>query len=193
MKVVIVFESMFGNTAALAGDVMAGLADAGADIALADVESAPEQVLLGCDLLVLAAPTHAFTLSRPESRAEAVSQGADPAHAATGLREWLTTLEATMPVTSQRPSIAVFDTRVTKVRHLPGSAARSVARALKKSGFDVVDRTSFYVEGITGPVASGEHERAREWGHGLARIVQLVGIPVSDGAFGGRRQGAGTG
>lgn len=168
MKVVIVFESMFGNTAALARDVMAGLADGGADVVLADVTSAPAQELLECDLLVLAAPTHALTLSRPESRAEAVTRGADPAHASTGLREWLTTLDTSSP----RPAIAVFDTRVSKVRHLPGSAARSAARALKKSGFAVVDRASFYVDDITGPLSPGEHERARGWGHGLALLVQ---------------------
>jgi len=174
VKVVIVFESMFGNTAALAGEVMAGLADAdaGADIALADVAAAPGQVLLGCDLVVLAAPTHALTLSRPESRAEAVAQGADPAHASTGLREWLTTLEVSMPVESQRPVVAVFDTRVSKARHLPGSAARSVARALRKSGFDVLDRQSFYVDGTTGPLSPGEQARAREWGRGLVRLVE---------------------
>ncbi len=172
MKVVIVFESMFGNTAALAGDVMAGLADAGADIALADVQSAPEQMLLGCDLLVLAAPTHALTLSRPESREEAVVQGADPEHAAPGLREWLSTLDSTMPPTSPRPAIAVFDTRVIKARHLPGSAARSAARILRRSGFTVVDRVSFFVDGTTGPVTVGQHELAREWGRGLAGLVQ---------------------
>ncbi len=170
MKVVIVFESMFGNTAALAGDVMAGLADAGADIALADVQAAPEQVLLGCDLLVLAAPTHALTLSRPASREEAVDKGADPARAGAGLREWLTTLDTTMPPTSPRPVIAVFDTRVVKARHLPGSAARSAARMLKQSGFEVVDRVSFFVDGTTGPVTLGQHELAREWGRGLAGL-----------------------
>jgi hypothetical protein len=172
MKVLIVFESMFGNTAALAGDVEAGLVDAGADVVLADVGSTHEQVLLGFDLLVLAAPTHALTLSRPASRTEAVSKGADPAHAATGLREWLATLDASLPPTSSRPAIVVFDTRVVKIRHLPGSAARSAARTLKKSGFAVVDRVSFYVDDIAGPVTAGEHDRAREWGRGLVGLVQ---------------------
>ena len=172
MKVVIVFESMFGNTAALAGEVMAGLVDAGADVALADVGSAADEVLQGCDLLVLAAPTHSLTLSRPESRAEAVSKGGDPAHSAVGLREWLTTLVAALPPTAPPPSIAVFDTRVMKARHWPGSAARSVARILWKSGYAVVDRETFYVEGITGPVSTGEHDRARSWGRGLARSVR---------------------
>lgn len=167
MKVVIVFESMFGNTAALADDVMAGLVAAGADVVLADVVSGPGQVLAGCDLLVLAAPTHAFSLSRPASRADAVSQGAHPDQATSGLREWLGTLAAVLPATSPRPSVAVFDTRVTKVRHLPGSAAKSASRILTKAGFTVVDRTSFYVDGATGPVSAGEHERARAWGRSL--------------------------
>ena len=51
---------------------------------------------------------------------------------------------------------------------------------LKKSGFAVVDRASFYVEDMAGPVSAGEHERAREWGHGLASLVSL-GAP-SQGA-----------
>lgn len=183
MKVLIVFESMFGNTAALAGDVMAGLTERGADVVMTDVSSAPGPGLPGCDLLVLAAPTHALTLSRPESRAQAVSKGADAARADTGLREWLTTLHSNLPPTSTPSSIAVFDTRVSKARHLPGSAARMVTRTLRKSGFIVADRQSFYVDDIAGPVQAGEHERAREWGRGLAGIVQpepvTHGRPVS--------------
>jgi hypothetical protein len=76
-----------------------------------------------------------------------------------------------MPSTSPRPPAAVFDTRVAKVRHLPGSAAGSAARTLRRSGFRVVERASFYVEDITGPVAAGEPERAREWGRGLGALV----------------------
>jgi hypothetical protein len=175
MKVVIVFESMFGNTEALARDVMGGLTDGGADVVLANVASAPVQEIPRCDLLVLAAPTHALTLSRPATRAEAVTKGADPSRSVTGVREWLTTLGTALPPTAPRPSIAVFDTRVSKVRRLPGSAARSVTRTLKKKGFVVVDRVSFYVEDIPGPLSAGEHERARAWGRGLAGPVHPGG------------------
>ena len=173
MKVVMVYESMFGNTAALAEAVTSGLADVGAVVALSEVTSVPAEGLLGCDLLVLAAPTHALTLSRPASRAEAVSKGADPAHATRGLREWLTNLDVTLSATATapRPSIAVFDTRMGKGRHWPGSAARSVERTMKKSGFAVVSRASFYVDAVAGPLAAGEHERAREWGRSLAELA----------------------
>ena len=172
MKVLIVFESMFGNTGALAREVMAGLVEGGAEVELAGVGSTPVQELLDCGLLVLAAPTHALTLSRPASRAEAVTKGADPAQAAAGLREWLTTLEAVLPPTTPRPSVAVFDTRVTKAKRWPGSAARSASRRLRKSGFAVMDRTSFYVDDIAGPISAGEPERARAWGRSLAALVQ---------------------
>lgn len=168
MKVLIVFESMFGNTAALARDVMAGLVEGGADVVLADVASVPGPELLGCDLLVLAVPTHALSLSELASRADAVSTGADPVQVATGLREWLSTLETASP----GPLIAVFDTRVPQARHLPGSAAWHVGRILRRSGVAVVDRVSFFVEDIPGPIGAGEHERACNWGRGLATIVQ---------------------
>ena len=171
MKVLIVYESMFGNTAALAEAVTSGLTDAGAVVALSEVTSVPAEGLLGCDLLVLAAPTHALTLSRPASRAEAVSKGADSLHATTGLREWLPNLDVTLPVNAPRPSIAVFDTRMGKGRHWPGSAARSVERIMKKSGFAIVGRASFYVDAVAGPLAAGEQERARDWGRALADLV----------------------
>ena len=41
------------------------------------------------DLLVVGAPTHAFSLSRPGTREEAVRQGAPAEHARTGIPEWL--------------------------------------------------------------------------------------------------------
>ncbi|MEO6510252.1 MAG: hypothetical protein ABIO16_04615, partial [Nocardioides sp.] len=72
-------------------------------------------------------------------------------------------------------AVAVFDTRVTKARHWPGSAARGLARTLTKSGFDVVDHISFYVDDIPGPVASGEHAHARAWGCQLAESFTPVG------------------
>ncbi len=114
------------------------------------------------------APTHALSLSQPETRTEAVSKGADPVHAAIGLREWLSTLDASISAKAPCPRLAVFDTRVHKARHLPGSAARSVARTMRKSGLRVADRVSFYVDDITGPVTLGEHQRARDWGRELA-------------------------
>ena len=60
-----------------------------------------------------------------------------------------------------RPAVAVFDTRIDKVRHLPGSAAKRAARVLRSHGFEVLDRpTSFYVADLKGPPNDGELDRA---------------------------------
>jgi flavorubredoxin len=171
MKTVIVFESMFGNTQRLAGDVRDGLVASGADVALAEVTEATAEEVAGCDLLVLAAPTHALGMSRRQTRADAVSKGADPAHATTGVREWLARLDGALPAASSRPRVAVFDTRIGKARRWGGSAAKRVERLLRDQGFTVVDRTSFFVDSTVGPLSLGEQERAREWGRALGDAV----------------------
>ncbi len=68
-----------------------------------------------------------------------------------------------------RCAVATFDTKVTKARHLPGSAAKGAARALKARAFRMVDEPhTFYVTDTPGPLAEGELERARAWGTKLA-------------------------
>lgn len=171
MKVAIVCESMFGNTDSLARQVQAGLVEAGAEVAQVDVGSAITSDFVDLDLLVLAAPTHALSLSRPESRAEAVALGADPARAVAGIREWLDDIEIYLPASRPRPVVAVLDTRILKSRHWPGSATHRAARGLRHAGFLVIDRVSFFVEGVTGPLAEGETVRARDWGSKLPELV----------------------
>lgn len=175
MKIQVVFESMFGNTEAFARQVAAGLAAAreGADrVVLADVRDLAAADLHGTDLLVVGAPTHAFSLSRPGTRADAVRQGADPARATLGAREWLAVLDEAFPSGVARPPVAVFDTRVSQVRRLPGSAARRAARLLRAKGFTVLDEpTSFYVGDVKGPPAPGEGDRAAAWGRRLAALA----------------------
>ena len=172
MKSVIVYESMFGNTEHIARKVAQGLAQPGSDAVLEDVREVGPSDLAATDLLVVGAPTHAFSLSRQSTRDDAVRQGADPSRASFGVREWLDTLDAAFPVPTDRPAVAIFDTRVEKVRRLPGSAAKRAARALRTRGFEILDRpTSFYVADVKGPVTFGEFDRAREWGTHLLELA----------------------
>jgi Flavodoxin len=173
MKSVIVYESMFGNTEHIARKIAQGLAPPGSDSLVKDVREVNPDELAGADLLVVGAPTHAFSLSRQSTRDDAVRQGADPSRASLGVREWLDTLEVALPVAAERPCVAIFDTRVEKVRRLPGSAAKRGARVLRAHGFEVLGRpTSFYVADVKGPVTFGEFDRAREWGTQLLQLVQ---------------------
>lgn len=167
MLVTMIYESMFGNTETLADAVALGLRDRGAEVAILHAGDPGVHDLHGLDLLVLAAPTHALSLSRPGTRADAVAQGSDPVRAATGLREWLdATPDAT--VGHEHPPVVVFDTKARIARHWPGSAARKTARALRHKGFEVAQHTTFYVDDVKGPILPGEVQRAREWGRTIA-------------------------
>lgn len=171
MRVTILCESMFGNTEHLAEAVRSGLEAVGATARLVEVATARTEDFADLDLLLIAAPTHALSLSRPESRAEAVDRGADPARAVVGVREWLVDVDVYFPPEVVRPPAVVFDTRVLKTRHWPGSAAGRAARGLRRAGFTVRERMSFFVEGITGPLADGESVRAYDWAqHLLDRV-----------------------
>jgi hypothetical protein len=167
----VVVESMFGNTDHLARAVADGLRDAGVDTAVVDVAAAPVDLSADLDLLVLGAPTHAFSLSRPSTRADAVRQGASPERAATGMREWLSAVLPQDPRHS--PVTAVFDTRVSKVRRLPAAAGPSAARLARRRGLTVLGRPQAYVVAdVCGPLVDGELERAAAWGHSLAAALE---------------------
>jgi hypothetical protein len=172
MNVLIVHESMFGNTREIAEAVAAGVRRGrpGAEdaVRLVHVDDAPRAIGEGLDLLLVGGPTHAFGMTRPQTRRDAATQGAPAARA--GVREWIESL-------APRPDLPVitFDTRV-HVRMLPGSAARCAAKALRHKGFDRAEQgETFWVEGTPGPLVPGERERAEQWGAELAaRVAQGV-------------------
>jgi len=164
MRVLVVYESMFGNTGAVARAVAKGLSE------LMDVEShevSKATVNDRFDLIVAGGPTHAFSLSRPSTREGAIAQGATGGSETIGLREWL----GSLPRATQSEAFAAFDTRVAKVRRLPGSAAAKAAKIARRLGYAPAGQESFYVTGTTGPLVHGELERARAWGVQLATQV----------------------
>ena len=162
----VVYESMFGNTAAVADAVAQGLRAAGVAAECTDVARAPHPV--NADLLVVGAPTHAVSLSRASTRAGAVRQGAAASAASTGLREWLAEADRHQ----EGRLVATFDTRVAKVRHLPAAAAPAAARIARRRGFRLVGKpTGFLVQDTTGPLIDGELDRARRWGRDLAEDI----------------------
>lgn len=159
MRALVVYESMFGCTQAIATAVAEALSSAGAQVELVEVGQAPTD-LGGLDLLVLGGPTHAFGMSRPNTRADAARQADGPVVSARiGMREWIERL--VRPETTVRA--AVFDTRVRPPR-VPGSAARAADRRLRALGLLIVSQAeSFWVTGTRGPLHDGETERARTW------------------------------
>ena len=164
MRALVLYESMFGNTHAIASSIADGLAT-GLDVTLTEISDAPRGLPDDVDVLVVGGPTHAFGLSRPSTRQDAAQQaGRDPDEVESGLREWLAGLG---PVDRSVPA-AAFDTRVRRPR-VPGSAAHRAAAKLRRLGFATLDGpTTFWVGGTSGPILDGELERARQWGEQLA-------------------------
>lgn len=167
LRALVIYESMFGNTERVARAVAEGLQLAGVSVVVREVSEASTVVPSGTDLLVLGAPTHAFSLSRSSTRADAVRQGAPAHRAQLGLREWLAASSA-----HSDSGIATFDTRATKVRRLPMAAGRSAARTAQQRGFILLTKpVGFVVEDIKGPLAPNELERAVKWGRFLAGVA----------------------
>ena len=177
MRALVVYESMFGNTQAIADAVAEGL---GAHLRVDAVEVGAALTAVGDDvaLLVVGGPTHAFGMSRPGTRQDAGRQAEHGlVSAGIGLREWLTAVHGG----SGSVAAAAFDTRIDRPR-LPGSAARAAEKRLGRLGFRIVaPAKSFYVDGTQGPLLDGELERARRWADQLGAAVTRQVLGASGG------------
>lgn len=172
MRALVVVESMFGNTRAVADAVGRGLGGA-VEVEVVRVDEAPSQVPAGVGLLVVGGPTHAFGMSRASTRADAQQQagGETVTSVAIGMREWI---EGLGPPAGEVLA-ATFDTRVRRPR-VPGSAARKAEKALRRRGYRIAhSATTFWVDGTPGPLVEGELDRATEWGVDLAARATAPG------------------
>lgn len=178
MRALVVYESLWGNTEQVARAVATGLRD-DMTVDVVEVGTAPPAPAADVDLLVVGGPTHTFSMSRPGTRSEAATRGASNAATGPGIREWI----AALPTAGDGLLVATFDTRVEKVRRLPGSAARKASRLLRRLGYaQVLDPESFYVADVEGPLLDGETDRARAWGARLGNAarkgLQPLGAPI---------------
>jgi flavodoxin len=170
MTALVLVESSFGNTRAIAEAIRDGLAEH-TQTELLDITRAPSELRETVDLLVLGGPTHAFGMSRPQTREDAARQGAHPSDTRVGIREWI----AGLAPDGHRPPVVTFDTR-TKHRWIPGSAASQAAAALAQHGFPSAGaRQSFRVDDVAGPLMPGEIERAKTWGDQLGATLETQG------------------
>ncbi len=160
---------MYGNTQRVAESIAAGLRPQ-MDVLAIEVGTAPSLAEISLDLLVIGGPTHALRMSRQDSRKGAANESENPVISTEiGIREWI----AAQKEHAVRVPTATFGTRFKMSRRLTGSAARNAEKKLRKHGFEmIVPAESFFVEGETGPLYSGEQERAHQWGETLT--VRLV-------------------
>ncbi|BCJ33391.1 flavodoxin [Actinocatenispora thailandica] len=168
MHALVVYESMFGDTEQVARAIAEGLSTR-AVVRVVSVDGAPTPVPDTVDLVVVGGPTHAFGMSRPNTRSSAARQDERAAGGTDrGVREWLA---AAGPLHGRLA--AAFDTHART--RLPGSAAGAIDRRLRHLGARIVAPAhSFYVTGMQGPLDSGERDRALRWGVDLAELAAAV-------------------
>ncbi len=175
MQAVVVYESMFGNTHAVAQHIAEGI-DAVATTTVVSVHDATPSMLAEADLVVIGGPTHVHGMSSERSRKGAVDQAAkdddldlDPEAFGDGLRDWFDNLATGA---GAGKLAAAFDTRVHASTLITGQASKGIMKRLQSHGFEMaLDNESFFVD-KSNHLENGEAERATEWGRALAASVQ---------------------
>jgi Flavodoxin len=171
VRIAVIYESIYGNTGAIAEAIADGLRVHG-DVTL---EPADDQAFMDVDLLVVGAPTHAHGLPTAmtrrgvEAAAQAAEEKGQPLESGPtpAVRSFVDRLQK-----GTGRSAACFDTRFDKSPLLTGSAAKTIAKKLGRLGYELVaPPESFFVLDSEGPLMDGELERAREWG------ASLIGTP----------------
>ena len=166
MRAVVVYESMYGNTAEVAKAIATTLRANGVEVETGPVTEIVPANVAEVDLLVVGGPTHAHGMSRPSTRRTAVDDKkntyAEPT-ATPGLREWMDGL----PSEAERLA-AAFDTRIDKPAFLTGSAAKGIARRLKHHGYRLIVGPESFLVSTNNRLLEGETEHATTWGAELA-------------------------
>jgi hypothetical protein len=178
MRALVVYESMYGNTHAVATDVAAGLS-ATHEVTLAPVTRATRELVAAASLIVAGAPTHLHGLPTVASRRMAAETARKPGSGLTmdpdadgpSMRAWLEALNA------EGVLAAAFDTRLSAMPALTGRSGRAIARLLTRRGCRVlIAPESFLVSGQN-TVPDGEAVRAREWGAQVGEIARAALAP----------------
>jgi len=164
MNAIVVYESHWGNTAAIARAIAEGI---GLEARALSTAEATGEVIAGADLIVAGAPQMGFSLPTEGMlkgiAADAGKAPAPPDLSHPAMRSWLDG----MPRGSCRA--AAFETAGW---WSPGSAAKTILRKLQAAGYRPVSKARrFSVHGMYGPLRTGELEKANAWGVELAQAM----------------------
>ena len=170
MRALLVYESMYGNTHAVASAIGDGLRAAGLEVDVVPVDRAGHDLVSAADLVVVGGPTHGHGMSRAGTREAAIADARkvdsplvlDPDAEGPGLREWLDA----MPALDAKA--AAFDTRVDLPAVLTGRASKGIGRQLHHHGLTLVADPESFLVTTHNELESGEATRAQAWGAQLA-------------------------
>lgn len=157
MKVLIVYDSVYGNTEKIAKAIAGGLSVLG-EARVSRISENTVSELQAQELILIGSPTQR---GRPTTAIQELLDNI-PTGALKGVK------------------VAAFDTRISLLDRnkiirvlvdVLGYAAVRIARKLKKNGGALVARpVGFLVKGTEGPIIEGELERAEKWARGLVSV-----------------------
>jgi hypothetical protein len=165
VQVVVVYQSLWGNTAAVARAIAEGI---GPDARVVSTAEATGDVLTGTRFIVAGAPVLGFRMPSDRTvesiRLNPCSASRPPDLSHPSMRTWLDGLSAKSGYS------AAFETRIW---WSPGGAAGAILRGLDRAGYRPLAKGQrFIVKGKCGPLREGELERAVQWGTALAEAVK---------------------
>jgi flavorubredoxin len=164
MKAVVVYESLWGNTAAIARAIAEGI---GPEAQAVTTDAAYGETVAQADLIVAGAPVLGFSLPSDRIRDSVARSEANaptpPDLSHPSMRSWLDALP------HGRGRAAAFETRIW---WSPRGATGDIERRLTRAGYrTIANAQKFVVKDKYGPLREGELDRARRWGTELAQAV----------------------
>lgn len=156
MNILIVYDSLYGNTEKIAMAVKYGLE--GHKVEMVRVNEMRLEKLNQNDLLIVGSPTHGGNASEKT-------------------KQFFRYLPA---IILQNKKAAVFDTSIDPqssgcfvrfILRIFGFAARRMTATLRSKGIEVLAAESFFVLGKEGPLREGELDRAEQWASGLIQRI----------------------
>ena len=167
MKALVVYESHWGNTEAVARAIAEGI---GPEALALNTDEAIGPALEGADLIVAGAPVIGFALPHERFTKDLAGDSKAPRPADVShplLRSWLDALPP------GRGWTATFETRIWwSLRGATGT----IESKLRQAGYRRLAKAQrFIVNGGYGPLREGELQRARRWGADLAEAFASAG------------------
>ena len=171
MKALVVYKSMYGNTAAMGEAIAASLHARGLDVEAVPSRRSTRRRPPRSTSSIVGGPTHVHGMTTSATRKTAVSDEKNTFSEPTiepGLRDWLKRLPS-----GEGRLAAAFDTRIDKPLILTGSAAKGIGRRLKGRGFRLVSSPECFLVSTQNFLVEGETEHADTWGAELADRTSL--------------------
>jgi hypothetical protein len=173
MKAIVVYESVWGNTAAVARAIADGIG--AADAAAFATDEVPADLLSTAELIVAGSPVFGFSLPSETMRQNILkseTDGPPPDLSHPSLRSWLDRLP------EGQGRCAAFETRIW---WSPRGATGTIEKKLAGRGYSrLVRGEKFIVRDKYGPLRDGELDRAREWGRKLRAALLSTTFPASN-------------